>query len=131
MLTNYMNERLGRKITPKQRRAIERQLDALEGGSNAGGGAASADAADGADAAEAAAAPKLLDLKLAAFDAKAKIKVIKEIRAVVPGLGLKEAKELVEAAPKVIQEDLKEEQANELKERLEAVGAEIELVEAK
>ncbi|CAB9497781.1 protein L7/L12 [Seminavis robusta] len=67
------------------------------------------------------------DLKLAGFDDKSKIKVIKEVRTLT-GLGLKEAKELVESAPKVIQKDLKTEQAEELKEKLEAVGAQIELV---
>jgi large subunit ribosomal protein L7/L12 len=72
-------------------------------------------------------AKTIFDLKLVGFDAKAKIKVIKEVRAIA-GLGLKEAKELVESAPKVIQKDLKQEKADELKAQLEAVGAEIELV---
>ena len=60
-------------------------------------------------------------------DAKAKIKVIKEIRAIA-GLGLKEAKELVESAPKIVQKELKQDKADELKAQLEAVGAEIEIV---
>jgi len=67
------------------------------------------------------------DVKLIGFNAKSKIKVIKEVRAVA-GLGLKEAKELVESAPKVIQKALKREAADELKEKLEALGAEIEIV---
>jgi large subunit ribosomal protein L7/L12 len=67
------------------------------------------------------------DLKLIGFDTKAKIKVIKEVRAIA-GLGLKEAKELVESAPKVIQKDLKQDKADELKAQLEAVGAQIEIV---
>ena len=67
------------------------------------------------------------DLKLVGFDAKAKIKVIKEVRSIA-GLGLKEAKELVESAPKVIQKDLKQDKADELKAQLEAVGAEVEVV---
>jgi large subunit ribosomal protein L7/L12 len=67
------------------------------------------------------------DLKLVGFDSKAKIKVIKEVRAIA-GLGLKEAKELVESAPKVIQKDLKQDKADELKAQLEAVGAQIEIV---
>ena len=66
-------------------------------------------------------------IKLVGFNAKSKIKVIKEVRAVA-GLGLKEAKELVESAPKIIQKDLKKEAADELKEKLEALGAEIEVV---
>eukprot|EP00535_Pseudo-nitzschia_heimii_P002479 CAMPEP_0197173866 /NCGR_PEP_ID=MMETSP1423-20130617/630_1 /TAXON_ID=476441 /ORGANISM="Pseudo-nitzschia heimii, Strain UNC1101" /LENGTH=213 /DNA_ID=CAMNT_0042622735 /DNA_START=33 /DNA_END=674 /DNA_ORIENTATION=+ len=67
------------------------------------------------------------DVKLLGFNAKSKIKVIKEVRAIA-GLGLKEAKELVESAPKVVQKDLKKEAADELKEKLEALGAEIEIV---
>jgi len=69
----------------------------------------------------------VFDLKLAGFDAKGKIKVIKEVRALL-GLGLKEAKEMVEGAPKVIQKNLKKEAAEEIKGKLEAVGAKIELV---
>lgn len=66
------------------------------------------------------------DLKLIGFDPNAKIKVIKEVRA-ISGLGLKEAKELVEGAPKVIQKGLKEDVANELKAKLEEIGAVIEV----
>ena len=68
-----------------------------------------------------------VDLKLTGFDPKAKIKVIKEVRAIA-ALSLKEAKDLVEGAPKVIQKDLKPEQADEIKVKLEQVGATIELV---
>mmetsp|Transcript_15186 Transcript_15186/g.23124 ORF Transcript_15186/g.23124 Transcript_15186/m.23124 type:complete len:195 (+) Transcript_15186:270-854(+) len=66
------------------------------------------------------------DLKLIGFDAKSKIKVIKEVRAIA-GLGLKEAKELVEGAPKVIKKDMKQEEAEELKAKLVELGAEIEV----
>ncbi len=66
------------------------------------------------------------DLKLTGFDAKAKIKVIKEIRAIT-GLGLKEAKEMVEGAPKVVKKDIKKEEAEEFKEKLEAIGATVEI----
>ena len=66
------------------------------------------------------------DLKLIGFDPNAKIKVIKEVRA-ISGLGLKEAKELVEGAPKIIQKGLKEDVANELKAKLEEIGAVIEV----
>ena len=55
-----------------------------------------------------------------------KINVIKEVRAIT-GLGLKEAKEIVESAPKDLKEDVATAEANELKEKLEAVGATIEL----
>ena len=98
------------------------------GGGGAGGAAmAGAGGAGGEAAAEEVVAKTIFDLKLIGFDAKAKIKVIKEVRAIL-GLGLKEAKELVESAPKVIQKDLKQEKADELKAQLEAVGAEIEIV---
>jgi large subunit ribosomal protein L7/L12 len=67
------------------------------------------------------------DVKLTGFDAKAKIKIIKEVRAIA-GLGLKEAKEFVESAPKIIQKDLKKEQAEEIKAKLEELGATVEIV---
>ena len=55
-----------------------------------------------------------------------KINVIKEVRAIT-GLGLKEAKELVEAGGKAVKEQAPKEEAEEIKGKLEAVGAEIEL----
>ena len=55
-----------------------------------------------------------------------KINVIKEVRAIT-GLGLKEAKEIVEGAPKDLKEDVPAAEANELKEKLEGVGATVEL----
>ena len=55
-----------------------------------------------------------------------KISVIKEVRAIT-GLGLKEAKELVESAPKAVKEGVPEAEANEIKEKLEAAGASVEL----
>jgi large subunit ribosomal protein L7/L12 len=56
-----------------------------------------------------------------------KIQVIKVVREVVSGLGLKEAKELVEAAPKSVLEKVTKEAAEAAKEKLEAVGAKISL----
>lgn len=55
-----------------------------------------------------------------------KIKVIKEVRAIT-GLGLKEAKTLVEEAPKAIKEDVTKDEAEEVKKQLEGVGATVEL----
>ena len=55
-----------------------------------------------------------------------KIQVIKEVRAIT-GLGLKEAKALVDEAPKAVKEDVPEEEANEIKSKLEAAGASVEL----
>ena len=60
-------------------------------------------------------------------DGGKKVPVIKAVRGIT-GLGLKEAKELVEGAPKVVQKDLKQEKADELKAQLEAVGAQVEIV---
>ncbi|MCK4852127.1 MAG: 50S ribosomal protein L7/L12 [Candidatus Omnitrophica bacterium] len=55
-----------------------------------------------------------------------KIQVIKEIRALTD-LGLKEAKDLVEAAPKAVKEEVLKEEAEKMKKQLEAVGAKVEL----
>jgi large subunit ribosomal protein L7/L12 len=55
-----------------------------------------------------------------------KIKVIKEIRAIT-SLGLKEAKELVESAPQPVKEGVTKEEAEEIKEKIEAVGGSVEL----
>ena len=65
------------------------------------------------------------DVVLASFGEK-KINVIKEVRAAT-GLGLKEAKDLVEAAPKAIKEGVTKEEAEALKKTLEGVGATVEL----
>ncbi len=55
-----------------------------------------------------------------------KIKVIKEVRAIT-GLGLKEAKDLVESAPKAMKEDVSKEEAEKIKKQVEEVGAEVEI----
>jgi len=55
-----------------------------------------------------------------------KIKVIKEVRAIT-SLGLKEAKELVESAPQAIKEGVSKEEAQEIKEKIEAVGGSVEI----
>jgi large subunit ribosomal protein L7/L12 len=101
--------------------------DAMMAASYGGGAAMAAGDGGGGEAPAEAEVKTIFDLKLVGFDAKAKIKVIKEVRAIA-GLGLKEAKELVESAPKVIQKDLKQDKADELKAQLEAVGAEVEIV---
>jgi len=62
---------------------------------------------------------------LAAFGDK-KIEVIKEVRALT-GLGLKEAKDLVEGAPKAVKEDVNKEEAEKIKAQLEKAGAKVEL----
>ncbi len=55
-----------------------------------------------------------------------KINVIKEVRAIT-GLGLKEAKDLVEAAPKPIKEAVKKEEAEDIKKKVEAAGANVDI----
>ena len=82
----------------------------------AGGGAAGGAAAE---------EPTIFDVILASFGSN-KIQVIKEIRAIT-SLGLKEAKDLVESAPKPVKEGLKKEEAEEIKKKLEAAGAKVEL----
>ena len=83
-------------------------------------------AAPGAGGGEAAAEEKdSFEVVLAAFGEK-KINVIKEVRAIT-GLGLKEAKDLVEGAPKSVKEDATKEEAEEIKAKLEEAGATVEL----
>ena len=80
----------------------------------------------GVAAAGAAAEEKTeFDVVLAEAGAK-KINVIKEVRGIT-GLGLKEAKEMVEGAPKTIKEAVSKEEAEEMKKKLEAAGAKVEL----
>ena len=56
-----------------------------------------------------------------------KIQVIKAVREVLPSLGLKEAKDLVESAPATVKEDATKEEAEEMKKKLEAAGAVVEV----
>jgi large subunit ribosomal protein L7/L12 len=56
-----------------------------------------------------------------------KIAVIKEVRSAVPGLGLAEAKALVEGAPKTIKEGVTKQEAEEIKKKVEAAGAKVEI----
>jgi large subunit ribosomal protein L7/L12 len=80
----------------------------------------------GGDAGGAAAAEKSeFDAVLTAAGAS-KINVIKEVRAIT-GLGLKEAKDLVEAAPKAVKEGVAKDEAEEIKKKLEEAGATVEI----
>ena len=79
----------------------------------------------GPGAAEAAVEKDEFDVILASFGGN-KIAVIKEVRGIT-GLGLKEAKELVEGAPKAVKEGAPKAEAEEIKEKLEAAGATVEL----
>jgi large subunit ribosomal protein L7/L12 len=82
----------------------------------AGGAAPAAEAAEEKDA---------FDVVLSAAGDQ-KINVIKEVRAIT-GLGLKEAKDMVEGAPKTLKEGVKKEEAEAMKTQLEAAGAKVEL----
>ena len=96
----------------KDEYGIEPAAAAVVAGPAAGGG-------------EAAAAKTDFDVVMTSFGGN-KISVIKEVRGIT-GLGLKEAKELVEGAPKAVKEGVPEAEANEIKEKLEAAGATVEL----
>ena len=91
------------------------------------GVSAAAMAAPAAAAAAPAAEEKTeFDVILAGFDAAAKIKVIKVVREIT-GLGLAEAKAVVEGAPKALKEAVSKDEAEELKKKLEEAGAKVEL----
>ncbi|WP_427452294.1 50S ribosomal protein L7/L12 [Litorimonas sp. WD9-15] len=85
---------------------------AMAGPAGAAGGAAAEEKTD-------------FDVVMTSFGGN-KISVIKEVRGIT-GLGLKEAKELVESAPKAVKEGVPEAEANDIKEKLEAAGATVEL----
>lgn len=97
------------------------------GGGGGGAAGGSANAAAAAPAPEPVKEKEDFGIKLGAVDQKSKIKVIKEVRAIT-GLGLKEAKELVEKAPVVIKEGVKKEEAENLKKILVEAGAVVDLV---
>ena len=82
-------------------------------------------AAAPAEAAAAAEEQTEFDVILASFGEN-KINVIKEVRAIT-SLGLKEAKDLVEGAPKAVKEGVSKDEAAEIKKKLEAAGAQVEL----
>ena len=84
-----------------------------------------AGATGGAEASPEAEAKTEFAVELTATGAQ-KINVIKEVRTIT-GLGLKEAKDLVEGAPKIVKEGIPEAEANEIKGKLEAAGASVEL----
>ena len=82
-------------------------------------------AAGGGDAAAGGAEKDEFDVELTEVGAN-KVKVIKVVREVT-GLGLKEAKEVVDGAPKIVKEAAAKDEANEIKEKLEAEGAKVTL----
>ena len=94
---------------------------------SASGGGMVMMAAGGADAGGAAAEEKTeFDLVLSEFPADKKIAVLKVVRGIT-GLGLKEAKDIVEAVPKTLQEGSSKDDAENAKKQLEEAGAKVEL----
>ena len=91
------------------------------------GVSAAAMAAPAAGAAAPAAEEKTeFDVVLAGFDAAQKIKVIKVVREIT-GLGLKEAKAIVDGAPKAVKEKVSQAEADDIKKKLEEAGAKVEV----
>ena len=89
---------------------------------------AAAPVAAGAGAAAPAAAAEEkteFDVVLTGFDAAKKVAIIKAVREVVPGLGLKEAKDIVEGAPKTLKEGASKEEAEAMKKKLTEAGASV------
>ena len=116
------------ELSLKQARGLSDYLEQEFGIKPAAGGvvmAAIAPGAAGADAGGAAEEKTEFDVILTGFGDK-KIGVIKEVRAMT-GLGLKEAKELVEGVPNMVKEGVSKEEAEESKKKLEGVGASIEI----
>lgn len=114
------------KLTVLEAAELSKKLEEAWGVSAAAPVAVAAVAGAGAgEAAEAAAEKTEFDVVLAAVGDK-KINVIKEVRAIT-GLGLKEAKDLVEAAPKPVKESVSKDEAEQAKKKLEEAGATVEL----
>ncbi len=112
------------KLTVLEAAELSKKLEEHWGVSAAAPVAVAA-AAGGGDAGGAAAEKSEFDVVLASAGDK-KINVIKEVRAIT-GLGLKEAKELVESAPKAVKEGVAKDEAEGIKKSLEEAGAEVEL----
>ncbi|HUB95093.1 MAG TPA: 50S ribosomal protein L7/L12 [Stellaceae bacterium] len=104
---------------------LSKRLEEKWGVSAAAPVAVAAPAAGGGAAAEAAVEKTEFNVILAAAGEK-KINVIKEVRAIT-GLGLKEAKDLVEAAPKPVKEGVNKDEAAKIKKQLEEAGATVEV----
>jgi len=112
-------------LTVMEAAELSKMLEEQWGVSAAAPVAVAAAPGAGGDAGAAEEEKTEFDVVLAAAGEK-KINVIKEVRAITQ-LGLKEAKDLVESAPKPIKEGVKKEEAEELKKKLEEVGATVEL----
>ncbi len=106
---------------------LSQLVDTLKDKFNIQAVAVAAPAAGGAAAAGGEAAVEKTDFNIVLADAGAqKLQVLKEVRAVT-GLGLKEAKDLIDSLPGTIKEGASKEEAEEIKKKLESVGAKVEL----
>ena len=126
--TNALVDQLS-GLTVLEIAGLVKQLEEKWGVSAAAPVAMAAAPAAGSGAAPAAAAAEektTFEVVLKEMGAN-KIAVIKEVRAAVPGLGLAEAKALVEGAPKTIKEGVTKEEADEIKKKVEAAGAKVEI----
>ncbi len=114
------------KLTVMEAAELSKALEEKWGVSAAAAVAVAAPSGGAVDAGADAAAEKTeFDVILSAIGDK-KINVIKEVRSIT-GLGLKEAKDLVEAAPKPVKEGATKEEAEEIKKKLEEAGASVEV----
>ena len=113
------------KLTVKEAAELSKLLEEKWGVEANAPVAAAAAPAGGEAAEEEDSGGGVVNIELTAAGDK-KIDVIKEVRAITE-LGLKEAKDLVESAPKPLKEGVKKEEAEEIKKKLEAVGAKVEL----
>ena len=113
------------KLTVIEAAELSKLLEEKWGVSAAASVAVAAAGAQPGASSEVAEEKSSFDIVLAEVGAS-KINVIKEVRAIT-NLGLKEAKDLVEAAPKVVREGVKKEEAEEIKKKLEEAGAKVEL----
>ncbi len=123
--TNAIVEQLS-GLTVLEVAGLVKQLEEKWGVSAAAPVAMAAPAGGGGAAAPAAEEKTTFDVILKEMGSN-KIGVIKEVRAAVPGLGLAEAKALVEGAPKTMKEGVTKEEAEEIKKKVEAAGAKVEI----
>ena len=113
-------------ITLLEASELVKELEEVFGVSAAAAAAPAAVAGGGGDAAPAAEEKDTFDVVLTAAGGN-KIAVIKVVREVVAGLGLKEAKDLVDGAPKALKEGVSKDEAEEIKTKLTEAGATVEL----
>ena len=123
--TNTLVDQLS-GLTVLEIAGLVKQLEEKWGVSAAAPVAAAAPAGGGGAAAAPAEEKTSFDVILAEMGSN-KIGVIKEVRGAVPGLGLAEAKALVEGAPKTLKEGVTKAEAEEIKKKIEAAGAKVDI----